>query len=128
MFNDLKIKTALLLFTAFVFRLLFVNMSAFAALPVSSNLVNHALTIQKRKKNVEASLAATPPLQSVFEVSQEGTESENDSVKLKVPFLFITIFAFLKGLIECSKSDFHFDLSAVNLHPKKYLDYSVLRI
>lgn len=136
MHKYLKINAAIFICTAFVFRLLFVNISSFAAISTShTNPVINAhfsnLLKKKRRKDGEAAVRSVFNQQATQEICQEGTENEddeNDSIALKRPGLLVTLFSFLKGVLDTPTAGIPFDLVKSHLYPRKYVALSVLRI
>ncbi len=132
MFIHLKINTALLICTAFVFRLLFVNIGL---LPSSNNSqVNHEVTkhfstIQKkRKRHTESTVQSTVIDYSSEEFFEEGSGNKEEQVKKESPVILFFLYSFLKRTTSTLRLNHLFDIIKCDLYPKKYLSLSILRI
>jgi hypothetical protein len=133
MYKSFKIKTALLICLAFVFRLLFFNIGAYASLnsPSGQRLSDHHSSVLKKKRRKELAASVKSPYaseQQVQALAEESQESEEDDYQFKkASFLFI-LFSFLKGAFNATKSLVPFDRIKCQLQPKKFLALSVIRI
>jgi hypothetical protein len=131
MLKGLKINTAVLICTAFIFKLLFFNMNALAGIsshvPTITSKHFHP-KLKKRNEYAEVAVQTTDSKEHVVQQAyDEGLEIEDDSISLKTP-LFITLYSFFKGVPEVPKLNIPFDFIKCNLYPKKYLALSVLRV
>ncbi len=132
MFTHLKINTAIAICTAFVFRLLFVNIGF---LPLQNNsqvnneVIKHFSTVlKKRKRHVESTVRSNAIDYSTLEFCEEGLDNEEDPVKENSPVILSFLHSFLKYITFIPKSNHPFDLIKCDLYPKKYLSLSILRI
>lgn len=129
-----KINTPVLICLAFVFRLLFSNMNAYASMDVSASkhfIKSHPtsnLKKERRRDNEIVSASVLGNEQVVQELAEENPEGEDDSAQLKKSALLFVLFSYLKGTFDSPKSGIPYDFFKCNLYPKKYLAISVLRI
>jgi len=129
-----KINTPVLICLAFVFRLLFSNMNAYAAMDVSANkhfIKSHPtsnLKKERRRDNEVVTASTLAGEQVVQELAEENPESEDDSAHPKKSTLLFVLFSYLKGTFDAPKPGVPFDFFKCSLSPKKYLAISVLRI
>lgn len=131
MLGSLKIKTALLICTAFAFRLLFVNIGIISSLNthLNSTFINtHFSTIMKRRRNVDPLNNSGVREYSQIEICEENSNSKDNLFKTKLFFLLKTIYFFLPNKVYTLKSSALFDFANSKLSSKKYLAISVLRI
>jgi hypothetical protein len=129
MLKGLKINTAVLVCTAFIFKLLFFNMNAFAGInSLHATIASKHYTPKLKKRNESVEVQTTDSQEAVIQQAyDEGLEIEDDSVTLKTP-PFATLCSFLKALPDSPKLNIPFDFIKCNLYPKKYLALSVLRV
>jgi len=129
MLKGLKINTAVIICTAFIFKLLFFNMNALASVnSLHATVAAKHFTPKLKKRNENAEVQTTDSQEAVIQQAyDEGLEIEDYSITLKTP-LFATLCSFLKFLPATPKSNIPFDFIKCNLYPKKYLALSVLRV
>jgi hypothetical protein len=132
MHKILKIKIVLLICLAFIFKLLFVNIGAFASLEPSSDkqVSAHHSFIFKKRIMYDTDAHVKPVYASeqlVQELTEENQESEDSGQFKKATFLFV-LFSFLKGASVAPKLLVPFDRIKCQLQPKKFLALSVIRI
>ncbi|MGZ3884821.1 MAG: hypothetical protein ACXVPQ_09855 [Bacteroidia bacterium] len=80
MLKNLKINTALFLCTAFVFRILFVNLGIISSLSTQQNgstVKNQLASVMKRKQHTEASNPTRSCEYSVVEIYEEDADDDN---------------------------------------------------
>jgi hypothetical protein len=131
MFTHLKIYTAIVICTVFVFRLLFVNMGIISSLNAQQNSIlakSHFSTILKRSKHSDISNNSTKNENSFPEICERNPSGEEDSVKENSPAILSFFQSLLTRITFIPKSSFLFDLIKCDLYPKKYLALSILRI
>jgi hypothetical protein len=129
MLKGIKINTAVLVCTAFIFKLLFFNMNALAGVNSlhATVVVKHSCP-KLKKRNESAEVQTNDGQEAVIQQAyDEGLEMEDDSITLKAP-PFATLYSFLKVLSDSPKLNIPFDFIKCNLYPKKYLALSVLRV
>jgi hypothetical protein len=129
MLKGLKINIAVLVCTAFIFKLLFFNMNALAGVnSLQATIAAKHFTPKLKKRNERAEVQTTDGKEDVIEQAyDEGIEIEDGSITLKTP-PFATLYSFLKVLSGSLKLNIPFDFIKCNLYPKKYLALSVLRV
>jgi hypothetical protein len=131
MSGSLKIKTALLVCTAFVFRLLFVNIGIIPTFntPLNNTFINsHFSTIMKRRKNVDPLNNSGVREYSQIEICEQNSNNKDTLFKTKLFLLLKTIYSFLPNEVYSLKSSALFDFVNSKLSSRKYLAISVLRI
>lgn len=131
MFTYLKINTVVLICFAFVFRVLFMNISMFASSGTSltkSHTAKHSSGTHKRRRLAESAVQPDIKDYAVMEVCEEGSGDEDDLVKTHSPAVLPVLHSFLKRIISIPKLSRPFDLIKCDLYPKKYLALSILRI
>jgi len=131
MFTHLKINTALLICTAFVFRLLFVNIGIIPSLntPQSNSVIksHFATIIKKRKKQFDALNNFKSSSSLIVEICEENA-NEGKSFKSRSFFLIKILYSFLTNKAPSLKSNALFDFIGYKLPSGKYGTISVLRI
>lgn len=133
MHKILKIKTVLLICLAFVFKLLFVNIGAFASLELSSGkpVSDHSTFIFKKRIIHDGNASVKPVLaseQMMQELTEESPENEEDSGQFKKATFLFALFAFLKVAFDAPKLLVPFYRIKCQLQPKKFLALSVIKI
>ena len=132
MLERIKINTAVLICTAFIFRLLFVNISLVSSLSTNQNhstIKRHFLTvIKKRRKQVEPVSASNNIGYSVVEILKEDSY-EDELFKLnEFTLLFIFFFGIenkIKNILKkITPFNKHFTFSSSSRH----IEYRVFRI
>ena len=126
-----KINTTFFIFFAFIFRLLFVNISL--ATPDTS--YNHKLSakqfsnlLKKRRRSAEVATSSVSKDFSVVEVCEEDLDSEDDLAKANSPVILSILFSFLNYIPFITRSGVSFDSIKCNLFSKRYLALSILRV
>jgi len=131
MLGSLKINTAILICSAFLFRLLFVNIGFISSLTTPQNksfIKSQFSSSQKRRKNADILSNSNVKVYSIIEICEENSNDEENFSKAN-PFIFIQfLYSFFANKIASSKSNALFDFLNCNLSPRKYLTISVLRI
>jgi hypothetical protein len=134
MFNryKFKINTAIFIFLAFIFRLLFVNIGLLSSLssPQTNKLLSsHFAASQKRRRAPEVASQSSPKDYTIVEVCEEGSDNEEeDFAKVNLPVILSAFYAFLTNLIFIPKSNPPFESVSNNLYSKRYLSLSILKI
>ncbi|HXU26904.1 MAG TPA: hypothetical protein VN698_06695 [Bacteroidia bacterium] len=130
MTKHLKINTALLICLVFVFKLLFVNINLLSSYTSQTNhlLAKYFSATQKRKQNAEVAVKSNIIDYSSVEVCEEDSDNEKDFVKTNSPIILSTLCSFFKYVAFIPKSNGSFNLIKCDLHSKKYLTLSILRI
>jgi hypothetical protein len=125
-----KINTTFFIFVAFIFRLLFVNISL--ATPDTS--YSHKLSAKqfsnllKRRRSPDVGAQSSAKDFSVVEVCEEDLDSEDDLAKANSPAILSILFSFLNYIPFIPKPGVSFDSIKCNLFPKRYLALSILRV
>src|SRR6218665_67253 len=133
MYKILKIKTVLLICLAFIFKLLFVNIGAFASLettPVKQLSDHHSSILKKRivhEGDSDVKSAYTYD-QLVQELTEESQESEEDDGQFKKATFLFALFSFLKAGLDVPKIVVASDRIVSRIQSKKFLVLSVIRI
>jgi hypothetical protein len=129
MLRKLKINTAFFVCAAFLFRLLFINASAFASIgsPQNPEVLKHYFSDLKKREALN-SLTSDSKAFEMQDVYEEETENEDDFSFVKIPSFFNVFFSFLIKVNDVLQSGISFDHSQYPLFPKKYLTLSTLRI
>jgi hypothetical protein len=129
MLKKLKITTATFICLAFIFRLLFINVSLTNAVnsPQSGKLVNHFTSLQKRKIVAETVQSHSKDF-SIVELLEERTDTEEQQVRLSVVTIFSVLHSFISPVVSSLFSVAAFDNIKCNLFSKRYLSLSVIRI
>lgn len=130
MFNNLKIHVALVISLAFVIRLLFVNISLVSWLGASHSAATFKTmsAVKKRDHHVEVVPMSDVRDYNIVEVCEEGSDKEEDLVKVSFPFTLCFFNSLFKNLSYSTASNQEFAYTRCELCPKKYLALSVLRI
>ncbi|MGZ3900320.1 MAG: hypothetical protein ACXVNM_02180 [Bacteroidia bacterium] len=126
----LKLNTAILICTAFLFRLLFVNINIISSLNTRHNgnsVKSHFSSILKRRKPVDVQNNSSSREYSAIEICEENPNNEDDLSKTNPLILIRILYSFLSNK-AVSKSNVLFDFVNCTLSSKKYLAISVLRI
>ncbi|MBA3664695.1 MAG: hypothetical protein H0W61_10870 [Bacteroidetes bacterium] len=128
--GNFKINTAIIILLVFVFRLLFVNATLFLSLTShkSKSAHHYSNLLKKRRKCVDNDAASGVTNYSALEACEEDLEGEEDVVKANSSVLLFFLTPVLKGITAVSGSGKFFDSSHYNLHLKRYLALSILRI
>ena len=126
-----KINTAIIIFMAFIFRLVFVNVSMIT--PINSKTSKLAVShfsskIKKRRKNTEVDAKSSIEKYSATEVCEENLDGEESLIKADLPVLFSFLYSLFNRVTDPIKSNISFDSIKCTLYPKKYLALSTLRI
>jgi len=131
MFKNLKIKTALLLFAVFTFRILFVNISIFHSLNAkqSNNLINNHVSFPIKKRNAVDALGNSGSREySIIEICEENSNDEDNLSKTNPLILVRFLFSFFANNDVSLKANTLFESLNYNLSSRKYLSISSLRI
>ena len=130
--SRLIINSTLLICLAFIFRLLFVNITSFSSIKNSqANLFfkSHSSTGYKKiEHSSDPVVNSNLYIYSDVEVCDEDSDTEKDLAKANTPAvlsLFHSFFNFPASFLQSTSS---FDLIKCSLYPKKYLALSTLRI
>jgi hypothetical protein len=131
MFASFKINTAVIICTAFIFRLLFVNIGIISSLNTQQNhgiIKNHFSSAIKKRRNIESSTNSGSASYVVTEICEEDTDDEKAAKPN--PFLFIQVlYSFLSDKINNTLekiAPFYNYLSYKSSH--RYLAFQVFRI
>jgi hypothetical protein len=126
-----KINTAVLICMAFVFKLLFINISITTSLNSGSNktaIKTHLSSLMKRRRASEITNNVLTGEYSSTEICEEAVEDENDISKVN-SFAFIQVlYSSLANKILSLRSAIPLDHIYSKLSSRKYLSISVLRI
>jgi hypothetical protein len=132
MIRTLKINIAFFVCAAFLFRLLFINVDAFASLnfPQKPGALKHFSLgrFEKTEKISNISSRCDSNEFAMQDVYEEETENEDDFSFVKIPVFFSVFFGFLTEANDALVSGISFDHTKYSLSPKKYLVFSTLRI
>jgi hypothetical protein len=129
MITAFKINTAIIVFLAFIFRLLFVNVGWLSSNNSSQNqpLAKSSIVTHKDQSSELKSHSYSRDYM-LIELCEEDSDNEEDVVKTHPPVVLFFLQS-LFGKIEGSEgSDNPFDSIKCNLFPKRYLSLSILRI
>lgn len=130
--SGIKINTTILIFLAFIFRLLFSNISLASSsgnLQTTKFSVSHFSKMhKKRRQPIESSVKESPEQYTSVEVFEESSNGKEDLIKANSPAVSFIFYSFLKRIIFTPKLNSSFDLIKCDIYPKKYLALSVLRI
>ena len=124
-------KTAIIIFLAFIFRILFVNIYPLTSLQTSqsSHRAFHLSTSFKRRRNADDVVKPGFEKYDVVDVCcEENSDNEEDIVKANTPAVLSIFYAFFNQIAFIHKSNHPFDVIKCDLYPKKYLALSILRI
>ncbi len=130
-FFKYKINTAIIISLAFIFRLLFVNIGILPEFQTSQTnklLNSHFSTVQKKRRQAQASVQYNIKDYGSIEVCDEDLDGEEDLIKANLPVILSNFFSFFNPGSLIQKSIVSFDLIKCTLYPKKYLALSILRI
>jgi hypothetical protein len=126
------INTTLLICLAFIFRLLFVNISLFSSVNGSQagkfDKSHFSNSFKKRRRNPDQVVGSGLTFYSTVEVCDEDSDNEEDLARANTPAVLSLFYSFFNPLTSILKSGSSFDLIKCNLYPKKYLALSILRI
>lgn len=126
-----KINTALVICLAFVFRLLFLNISVIPSLNTqrNSNFINeHFSTLMKRRKSVDILSNSNTRENSAIEICEENSGGEDDLSKTNPFILARILYSFLADKAVSLRVGSLFNSVHCKLFSRKYLALSVLRI
>lgn len=126
--SETKISIAVIIFAAFVFRLLFVNTCILShTTQVRSVLAKHVTSTPKKKYSTKATVETIVIDYTSGDVCEE--DSDNEEVLKKVCSTAVSpiLFSFHKRNALTTQSNHPFDLQCGS-YPKKYLAISSLRI
>lgn len=130
--SGIKINTTILIFLAFIFRLLFSNISLASSsgnLPATKFAVSHFSKMhKKRSQPIESSVKESPEQYTSVEVFEESSDTKEELIKANSPAVSFISYLFLKRIIITPKLNYSFDLIKCDIYPKKYLSLSILRI
>ncbi|MES2130827.1 MAG: hypothetical protein V4506_00675 [Bacteroidota bacterium] len=130
--SGIKINTTIIIFLAFVFRLLFMN--GCLASPLKSTQANKFASshfskgIEKRRQNIDPVVASSPEEYTSVDVYEENANDKEDLIKANSPVILSIFYSFLHRIVFIPKSTPSFDLIKCDIYPKKYLALSILRI
>lgn len=132
MFRRLKINTAVLICTAFVFRLLFVNIGLVSSLNTSHNnsTIKHHFSsiIKKRRKQFDPTTSSKTIGFSVVEITEEDSNDE-EQFKLNPFTLFCVFYSKVESKItNVLKNITHFNQHFAFNSSHRYIEYRVFRI
>ena len=131
MLSGLKINTAILICLAITFRLLFINiglLSSFETTQTNYLLSNYFSTVQKNKAQDQTDVTANVKDYTDMYVCDEGSDNKEDLVKASSPAISFLFFSFFSRILFTPKLSSSFDLIKCDIHPKRYLALSILRI
>ena len=131
MFTRLKINTATLICTAFVFRLLFANIGIISSSNIRQNngiINNYFSSVMKRKKNTNIASTQCSYENSAIEICEEDLNNKDNLSKTNPLILIRLIYSFFTNKVVYLKSNNFLDLISCKLSSKKQLTASVLRI
>jgi hypothetical protein len=125
-----KINIALLICTAFILRILVVNMGFISGFSTEEAIGGNLNSAFKKSANTEVGTHANTKDYIIAEVFEEDSDHENeeDEAKTNSTIVLSVLYSFLQHLDLSPVSDHSFDLIKSELYPKRYLSLSVLRI
>lgn len=132
MFELGKTTTALLICSAFVFRLLFLEITFLSFNGISKTslpLTQHISSSKNKISEADVSSSENIKYYSAVEVCEENSDNEEDFAKFHSPVILSIVYsAFLNQLNFIPKPNILFGFIKSGLPLKKYLSISVLRI
>lgn len=127
----LKINIAIVISVAIIFRLLFINiglLSSFSTPQTNNLLSNYFSGVQKNKPQDQTDVKANVKDYTAMYVCDEGSDNKEDLVKASSPAISFLFFCFVSRILFTEKLNSSFDLIKCDIHPKRYLALSILRI
>ena len=128
MFKSLKINTVLLLCIVFVFRIMFVNASAFLSIDTKKNntlIKSHFSTVMKRSKHFDVSATSI----KCGDILQEFCEEKPDEEPLKTnPLYFIQVLYSFLAVETKHNIQPRFNKYNPYTSSERYLAFQVFRI
>lgn len=131
MFATLKINTALLICSAFVFRLLFLNISSISSVNTRQNTAfasKYFSSVQKRRKSIDVINHSNANQCSLNEICEEDLNNKIYRYLNNSFFPVRDLYFFLSKSLPALRSRVFPDLIAPAVSPRKYLSIAVLRI
>lgn len=130
MLRNLKINTAILICSAFIFRILFLNIGFISSSDTQNNknlLKSHFSSIMKRKMQIESDENSKNCIFSSIEICEEEA---NNNFQLKLNILsFIPFLNSYTGTVQSTDFNFlPFRQSSPHHSSEKYLIFQVFRI
>ena len=129
---NIKIHTALIIAVAFIFRLLFVNISSITSIGNANTKqlisTHFSSKLKKRKRSNEVIVSTIAEKASVVEVFEEDRDQEELESKINHPVLFSFLFSWFKQITITSDLKQVFDRYSSQIHSKYFLSLSILRI
>lgn len=131
MLGGLKIKTALIICSAFIFRILFVNIGIISSLNTIQNagiIKSHFSSIIKKRKQVDAKNSNGNSAYVVAEICEEDSNEEKE-IKSNPLLLIQILYSFIASKIETSlKNTLPLSDHFAFFSSKKHLVLQVIRI
>jgi hypothetical protein len=132
MFARPTIHTAFLICCAFIFKILFVNVSLITSLKNSNTnrlaSSHFSSVLKKRRRSVEDAPRVQADLYSFAEYCEEDRDGDDEDQTRDQPLILSFIQALLNPVASSSGAGPPFDSIKGSLYPSKYLAFSILRI
>lgn len=128
MIRALKISTALLICSVFLFRLLFINIGAITSSSSAKTSKSHLSSLLKKRKHVDAVDSSKDSDYSATEICEEDADDVDSEIK-STPLVFIQVLYSLAAVETVNKLNIlpsHTFYSDTSSH--KYLTFQVFRI
>ena len=129
---NIKIQFATFVAFAFIFRLLFVNVGLTTYFTSTHNhklVKSHfSSNIKKRRKQADTSVQEPSVKYSVVDVYEEEIDLEQEFEKANTPAVLAIFYSLFSDIVSSIKRVIPFDYIKCELHPKRYLSLSVLRL
>jgi hypothetical protein len=128
MTNWFKINTALIVCLAFVFRLLVVNVPMVGSFEDFLFKGTNKSCLLKKGKSSETLVQSSTKEYPAIEVCEENQDSEETESKFDTPVILSFLYSYFNRIHLSAGVNNAFDSIKCQLHPKKYLSLSILRI